>query len=149
MKILKIFLVCSLILVSGFWLVDILHSFKSRQKNKLTSSEINMKEILFEEEEFTAEFPDPFFCKQFMYGEKKSPGKNTQKPVEKKKEITLPRCSIGGIVYNHENSMAIFISGDKSQLVKQGDVVDSIKIVSIMPKNIEVSYKGKKFKITQ
>jgi hypothetical protein len=57
----------------------------------------------------------------------------------------MPPCKIGGIVYNASNPMALFISGGKSQLVKKGDVVDSITIKKILQDSVEVVFRGKRF----
>lgn len=151
MKILKITFVFSIVVVGCILILHTIQSIKNDRKSILNSSEINIKEILFETDDNNnkPEFVDPFYCRQFMAGEKKISEKKVQKAAIQKTEIELPKCRIGGIVYNHENSMAIFISGEKSQFVKQGDVIDSIKIVSIMPQSIEVAYQGKKFKISQ
>jgi hypothetical protein len=67
-----------------------------------------------------------------------------KKPVN---QVNLPACSIGGIVYNASNPMAIFIVGGNSQMVKQGDVVDSIVILKIESESMEVSYRGRKFEL--
>jgi hypothetical protein len=90
---------------------------------------------------------DPFFCRDFMPLKNPFNGaiaSGRKKPVN---QVNLPACSIGGIVYNASNPMAIFIVGGNSQMVKQGDVVDSIVILKIESESMEVSYRGRKFEL--
>jgi type II secretory pathway component PulC len=94
---------------------------------------------------YKGDFSDPFFCMQFMPGKQGPSGSVAHGRKKKEETITLPSCKIGGIVYNASNPMAIFISGGKSQLVKQGDVIDSITIKKIFSDSVEVTFKAKKF----
>jgi hypothetical protein len=93
---------------------------------------------------YKADFPDPFFCKQFM-PEKQAATGRVVSGRKKESPVYLPPCKIGGIVYNASNPMALFISGGKSQLVKKGDVVDSITIKKILQDSVEVVFRGKRF----
>lgn len=90
--------------------------------------------------------PDPFYCAAFMEKrivKKKSTKKKTR--TRKKRVVRLPACSIGGIVYNADNPMALFVYKGKSTLVKKGDVIEGIRIAKVSRDSVKVVYKGKRF----
>jgi hypothetical protein len=71
------------------------------------------------------------------------------KKVVKEENVVLPPCKIGGIVFNASNPMALFVYNGKSQLVKQGDMIDSIAISKISADKVEVMFKGKAFVLSK
>ncbi len=133
----------------AIWIYDITLIFRKKSIEG-TKCEFIIERKLFEKYEYRTDFTDPFFCSQVMAKKQEKFVKSgLPTPSRKVSTILLPVCKIGGIIYTPGNPMAIFISGEKSQLVKQGDVIDSIKIVSIKPQVVEVSYREKKFTLIQ
>ncbi len=98
---------------------------------------------------YKADIRDPFYFKQFMSGQESSAGKGHGGRKTGMPKVLPPQCKIGGIVYNPGNSMAIFLVGGKSQLVKQGDVVDSIEVKKIFRDSVLVVFKGKRFSLAK
>jgi type II secretory pathway component PulC len=112
------------------------------------TSRVNSNPVIAAEYFYKDDFSDPFFCKVFMA--ENSPSIDTKKGKVKllvTEEISLPPCSLGGIVYNEENPMVLFNAGTKSILAKQGDVIDSITIDKIGKDSVSLIYKGKRFVI--
>jgi hypothetical protein len=146
MKAKRFFFVILLMIACAVWAHDfmLLFSAKSSEKDpkKVSTAVIGVERFVYK-----PDFPDPFFCKQVMVERRASSGPH---PGQKKKEeVKLPSCKIGGIVYNESNPMAIFVCSGKSQLVKQGDTVDSITIRKISRDSVEVLFKGKKFSLAK
>jgi hypothetical protein len=144
MKAKNIFFMVLLVSAGVIWTHDFLLFVDIRHMAKPAKKTANVA-IAEEKYVYKGDFPDPFLCKQFMPEKQVHSGSVTHGRKKKEETITLPSCKIGGIVYNASNPMAIFISGGKSQLVKQGDVIDSITIKKIFSDSVEVSFKAKNF----
>lgn len=94
---------------------------------------------------YKPDFRDPFFCREIMEAKQEKDIEVKKVKRVKKEEVKLPQCSIGGIVYNTSNPMALFEYKGGSKMIKEGDVVDSIRIVKITPDTVTVRYKSKRF----
>jgi type II secretory pathway component PulC len=146
MKSRRFFFVILLIIACAVWAHDFMLLFNAKSAGKVPSKVATTAQVL-EKFVYKPDFPDPFFCKQVMVERRAYSGPHTGQ--KKKEEVKLPSCKIGGIVYNESNPMAIFVSSGKSQLVKQGDMIDSITIRKISRDSVEVLFKGKKFSLTK
>ncbi|MBN2037950.1 MAG: hypothetical protein JW768_14510 [Chitinispirillaceae bacterium] len=140
----KVLLLVLIIAALCVWGRNVLLIFKGVPDDNKTFTENQIDKNLFAVQPFVykGDFRDPFFCKQFMHDGK---GKKTGEQSEA--EVSLPQCSVGGIVYNEKNPMILFRIGAKSLYAKQGDVIDSITIKKINRDSVEVVYKNKKFVI--
>lgn len=143
----KILLFLLIIVALCIWGRDALLIVKGVSDDKKATIENQTEEDPFAVAPYVykSDFRDPFFCKYFMtestmQGGQKAKGASSAK-------ISLPQCSIGGIVYNENNPMVLFHIGGKSLYAKQGDVIDSIKIKKIGRDSVVLSYKNKKFVI--
>jgi hypothetical protein len=140
----RFFFVVLLIAACTVWAHNFTLFFNTKSNEKV-SKKVSTAANGVEKFVYKANFPDPFFCKQVMIERTASSGVVSGK--KKKEEINLPSCKIGGIVFNESNPMAIFICSGKSQLVKQGDIIDSITIRKISKDAVDVLFKGKKFSL--
>jgi hypothetical protein len=142
----RFFFVLLLIAACAVWVHDFMLFFNTKSNEKV-SKKVSTSAYGVEKIVYKADFADPFFCKQVMIERKASSGPHTGH--KKKEEVNLPSCKIGGIVYNESNPMAIFICSGKSQLVKQGDMIDSITIRKISRDSVGLLFKGKKFSLSK
>jgi type II secretory pathway component PulC len=94
---------------------------------------------------YAAKNRDPFECTPVIKAMASSTVNKARKPENAR--VSLPRLSIGGIVYSQNNPMALFNYNGKSTLIKQGDVIDSMLIKSIEKDSVRIEYKGKMFSI--
>ncbi len=98
---------------------------------------------------FNADFSDPFYCKAFM-GSVIKPGKKvtsskTRKIKIVKKAVKLPKCKISGIVFSAQKPAAMLEYKGNNVIVKEGDLLDSMRIKKIYTDSIKIIYKGTVF----
>jgi hypothetical protein len=143
----KLFFPILLALAAGVWLYDIAlltggHSSKqSKPEGTLTGVSLSMAKHVYK-----ADFADPFFCKELMAPVLPSSHGALQRRAI---PIVLPPCSIGGIVYNPGNPMALIVVNGKSQLSKKGDTIDSITVSEIGKDYVKLTYRHKSFTLTK
>jgi hypothetical protein len=142
----RIFFLVLLVAACTVWVHDFMILFNTKPNDKVAKN-VSAAGYGVEKFVYKADFSDPFFCKHIMTERKAYSGPGSGQ--KKKQEVILPSCKIGGIVYNESNPMAIFICSGKSQLVKQGDMIDSITIRKISKEAVEVLFKGKKFTLAK
>ncbi len=143
MKVRNVSVVILVVAACAIWTHDVLlfvHGWYGQKPVRNAASPVTKTEKYL----YKADFPDPFFCKEFMI-KKEALGGMHVRGRKKEAPVVLPECKIGGIVYDAKNPMALFVSGGKSQLVKAGDVIDSITIRRIYSDSVEVTFRTKKF----
>lgn len=92
--------------------------------------------------EYRADYDDPFVCAQFTGAQQfAAPGRRSAPKGEPK----LPPCTVGGIVMDPAMPMAILVFGGQSRMVKQGDLVDSVRVRTIDAGTVTVVYRNKVF----
>ncbi len=148
----KTLFMCLLIIAVTIWsynFIQIFSVFSEKKHSILASEELNID--IYKQFNYKADFKDPFFCKAFMIEDEKqeiNKGyglKNNKNEIKTK--VKLPSCKITGIVYNDQKPMAMIEHNGSTIIVKEGDIVDSMRIKKIFIDSVKIIYKGKTFYI--
>ena len=118
------------------------------EPNKLTEATFNDTSIFLDDTfSLIANYRDPFLHKQnIKYNSKSTVKKNTKKIVKKntppKKNIKSPNIKYSGFVQQSsaEKGLGFININGKSYTVREGDVIDKIKIVRIYKDSIKLKY---------